>query len=95
MMKVILPQAVRNSRSAVSNEFIVNIKDTLVLSVFSVLELSSSGETMLGQSSVSSVTYLIVSGIYLLLTSTMCRLSRLFEKHLDGPKDYNVMNNVS
>ena len=46
MMKVILPQAVRNSLPAVTNEFIVNIKDTSVLSVISVSELFFSGETI-------------------------------------------------
>jgi putative lysine transport system permease protein len=27
------------------------------------------------------------------MTFTISRLFRLIEKHLDGPKDYNVMNN--
>ena len=93
MMKVILPQAVRNSLPAVTNEFIVNIKDTSVLSVISVSELFFSGETIAGQSFQFFHTYLIVSGIYLIMTFTISRLFRLIEKHLDGPKDYNVMNN--
>lgn len=93
MMKVILPQAVRNSLPAVTNEFIVNIKDTSVLSVISVSELFFSGETIAGQSFQFFHTYLIVSAIYLIMTFTISRLFRLIEKHLDGPKDYNVMTN--
>ncbi|WP_390405374.1 ABC transporter permease subunit [Lacticaseibacillus jixiensis] len=93
MMKVILPQAVRNSLPAVTNEFIVNIKDTSVLSVISVSELFFSAETVAGQNFQFFHTYLIVSGIYLILTFTISRLFRLIEKHIDGPKNYNVMNN--
>ena len=93
MMKVILPQAVRNSLPAVTNEFIVTNTDTSVLSVISVTELFISGETIAGQSFQFFHTYLIVSAIYLIMTFTISRLFRLIEKHLDGPKDYNVMTN--
>jgi putative lysine transport system permease protein len=93
MMKVILPQAVRNSLPAVTNEFIVNIKDTSVLSVISVSELFFSAETVAGQNFQFFHTYLIVSAIYLILTFTISRLFRLIERRIDGPKNYNVMNN--
>lgn len=93
MMKVVLPQAIRNSLPAVTNEFIVNIKDTSVLSVISVSELFFSAETVAGQNFQFFHTYLIVCGIYLILTFTISRLFRLIEKHIDGPKNYNVMSN--
>ncbi|WP_155287914.1 ABC transporter permease subunit [Lacticaseibacillus zhaodongensis] len=93
MTKVVLPQAVRNSLPAVTNEFIVNIKDTSVLSIISVSELFFTAETIAGQNFQFFHTYLVVSLIYLVLTFTISRLFRLIEKHLDGPKDYNVMNN--
>ncbi|KRM54548.1 ABC transporter permease subunit [Lacticaseibacillus sharpeae] len=93
MIKVILPQAVRNSLPAVTNEFIVNIKDTSVLSIISVSELFFTSETIAGQNFQFFHTYLVVCLIYLILTFTISRLFRLIEKHLDGPKNYNVMNN--
>ncbi|KRN24454.1 ABC-type amino acid transport signal transduction system [Lacticaseibacillus camelliae DSM 22697 = JCM 13995] len=93
MTKVILPQAIRNSLPAVTNEFIVNIKDTSVLSVISVSELFFSAETVAGQNFQFFHTYLVVAGIYLLLTFTISRLFRLVEKRMDGPKDYDLMTN--
>jgi putative lysine transport system permease protein len=93
MTKVILPQAVRNSLPAVTNEFIVNIKDTSVLSIISVSELFFTSETIAGQNFQFFHTYLVVCLIYLILTFTISRLFRIIEKHLDGPKDYNVMTN--
>ncbi|WP_425483980.1 ABC transporter permease subunit [Lacticaseibacillus absianus] len=93
MVKVILPQAVRNAMPSVTNEFIVNIKDTSVLSIISVSELFFSAQTVAGQNFQFFHTYLIVCAIYLLLTFSISRLFRLVEKHLDGPKNYNVMTN--
>ncbi|MCX2455120.1 ABC transporter permease subunit [Lacticaseibacillus nasuensis] len=93
MLKVILPQAIRNSLPAVTNEFIVNIKDTSVLSVISVSELFFSAETIAGQNFQFFHTYLVVSAIYLIMTFTISRLFRLVERHMAGPKNYNVMNN--
>ncbi len=93
MLKVVLPQAVRNSLPAVTNEFIVNIKDTSVLSVISVSELFFAAETVAGQNFQFFHTYLVVSAIYLILTFSISRLFRLIEKHVDGPKNYNVMTN--
>ena len=39
MIKVILPQVIRNILPSVSNEFVINIKDTSVLNVIGVTEL--------------------------------------------------------
>ena len=39
MMNVIVPQAMRNILPAISNEFVINIKDTSVLNVIGVTEL--------------------------------------------------------
>ena len=39
MRKIVLPQVVRNILPATGNEFVINIKDTSVLNVISVVEL--------------------------------------------------------
>ena len=39
MLKVIIPQVMRNILPSVSNEFVINIKDTSVLNVIGVTEL--------------------------------------------------------
>ncbi len=93
MEKIVLPQAVRNSIPAVTNEFIVNIKDTSVLSIISVSELFFTGWTIAGQNFQFFHTYLTISLIYLVLTFTITRIFRMIEKHLDGPKNYDLMTN--
>ena len=49
MRKVVLPQVVRNILPATGNEFVINIKDTSVLNVISVVELYFSGNTIATQ----------------------------------------------
>jgi putative lysine transport system permease protein len=93
MTKIILPQAVRNSLPAVTNEFVINIKDTSVLSIISVSELFFTGSTIAGQNFQFFHTYLVVCVIYLILTFTITRILRLIERRLDGPQNYNVMAN--
>ena len=49
MRKIVLPQVIRNILPATGNEFVINIKDTSVLNVISVVELYFSGNTVATQ----------------------------------------------
>ncbi|MDO4912724.1 MAG: ABC transporter substrate-binding protein/permease [Lactobacillus sp.] len=93
MRNIILPQAIKNSLPSITNEFIVNIKDTSVLSIISVSELFFVGTTVAGQTFEFFPTYAIISVIYLILTFTITRIFSLIEKKLHGPKNYNLMAN--
>lgn len=93
MFKIILPQAIRNSLPAVTNEFVINIKDTSVLSIISVSELFFSGSTIAGQNFQFFHTYLVICLIYLVLTFTITRILRFVERKMDGPQNYNLMAN--
>ncbi|GFZ27641.1 amino acid ABC transporter substrate-binding and permease protein [Lactobacillus corticis] len=93
MWHIILPQAIRNCLPSITNEFIVNIKDTSVLSIISVSELFFVGSTVASQTFEFFPTYFIISVIYLILTFTITRIFNLIEKKLAGPKNYNLMAN--
>lgn len=93
MWHIILPQAVKNSLPSITNEFIVNIKDTSVLSIISVSELFFVGTTIASQTFEFFPTYLSVSVIYLILTFTITRIFNLIERKLEGKKNYNLMAN--
>lgn len=93
MWHIILPQAIRNCLPSITNEFIVNIKDTSVLSIISVSELFFVGTTIASQTFRFFPTYLMISIIYLILTFTITRIFDLIEKHLEGNKNYNLMAN--
>ena len=93
MWHIILPQAIRNCLPSITNEFIVNIKDTSVLSIISVSELFFVGTTIASQTFKFFPTYLMISAIYLILTFTITRIFNLIERRLEGKKNYNLMAN--
>ncbi|BDR56555.1 ABC transporter permease subunit [Xylocopilactobacillus apis] len=93
MRKVILPQAVRNSLPAVGNEFVINIKDTSVLSIISVTELFFNGQTIAGQTYQFFQSFFVISIIYLFLTFTVTQILKFIERKMAGPKNYNLMAN--
>ncbi|BDR58676.1 ABC transporter permease subunit [Xylocopilactobacillus apicola] len=93
MKKVILPQAIRNSLPAVGNEFVINIKDTSVLSIISVTELFFNGQTIAGQTYQFFQSFFVICLIYLFLTFTVTQILKFFERKMAGPNTYNLMAN--
>lgn len=95
MFKVIIPQVMRNILPSVSNEFVINIKDTSVLNVIGVTELYYFAGIIKRQSFQTFQTYLVVCVIYFILTFTVTRLLRFVESKLDGEENYTVFGSQS
>ena len=95
MLHVILPQALRNILPSVSNEFVINIKDTSVLNVIGVTELYFMAGVIIRRNMKIFQTYLIICVLYFLLTFTITRLLRLLERKLDGAKNYTICGSQS
>jgi len=79
MIYIIFPQAIKNSLPAIGNEFIVNIKDTAVLSVIGIFELFNQGRKITGMHYRQLEVYLIVALIYLFLTYTISEILKRVE----------------
>lgn len=84
MRKVVLPQVIRNILPATGNEFVINIKDTSVLNVISVVELYFTGNTVATQNFKYFPTFTIIAVIYFVLTFTITRILRYIERRLDA-----------
>ena len=95
MRKVILPQVLRNILPSVSNEFVINIKDTSVLNVIGVTELYYFAGIIKRQNFQTFQTYLVVCVLYFILTFAVTRLLRLVEKKLDGKGSYTIFGSQS
>lgn len=95
MFKVIIPQVMRNILPSVSNEFVINIKDTSVLNVIGVTELYYFAGIIKRQNFQTFQTYLVVCVIYFILTFSVTRLLRFVEKKLDGDANYTVFGSQS
>ena len=95
MLKVIIPQVMRNILPSVSNEFVINIKDTSVLNVIGVTELYYFAGIIKRQSFETFQTYLVICVIYFILTFTITRLLRWVERKLDGGDSYVIFGSQS
>lgn len=85
MIKVVFPQAVKNSIPAIGNEFIINIKDSSVLSVIGVMDLMYATKSVSGIYFRSLEIYCVAALLYLLLTWLSSLLLTWLGKKLDMP----------
>ena len=90
LLHVILPQALRNIIPQIGNNFIINIKDTSVLSVISITDLFFVHKSVVGALYTYFESAAIVMVIYLTMTLFASYLLRLWEKALDGPQNYDL-----
>lgn len=90
MASIIMPQALRNILPATSNEFVINIKDTAVLSVISVSELFFMSKSAAGAYFKYFHVFFITCIIYFIMTFTVTRILRYLETRLEGPSVYTI-----
>ncbi|MBR3864034.1 MAG: amino acid ABC transporter permease [Clostridia bacterium] len=95
MFNVIIPQMFRNILPSVSNEFVINVKDTSVLNVIGVYELYKIGDIIIKGNFWMFETYLVICVIYFILTFTITRILRLIEKKLAGNENYVICGSQS
>ena len=85
MTKVVFPQAVKNAIPAIGNEFIINIKDSSVLSVIGVMDLMYATKSVSGIYFRSLEIYCVAALLYLVLTWLSSQLLKWLGKKLDMP----------
>ena len=82
MMKIILPQAVRNILPALGNEFIMILKETSLASTFFLGDLMTSHKVVSGATLLQLESLIIVGAIYLCFTFPLSKLVEYFEKKM-------------
>ena len=90
MVNVILPQTFKVIIPQIGNNFIINIKDTSVLSVISITDLFFSHKAAVGALYTYFESATIVMVIYLTLTMVTSVLLRKLEKKLNGDATYDI-----
>jgi glutamine transport system permease protein len=80
MRLVILPQAIRRMVPAYVNQFIVSIKDTSLLSVIGINELTQSGEIIISSNYRAFEIWGVVGIFYFIIIYALSRLSRVLER---------------
>ena len=94
MTNVILPQAFRNIIPQIGNNFIINIKDTSVLSIISIVDLFFVHKSVAGALYTYFESATIVMVIYLTMTLISSRLLSLWERALDGAQNFELVDGL-
>ncbi len=84
MMKVIMPQAIKNILPAVGNEFIAITKETSMASTFFIGDLMTSYLKVNGQTYLALEILIIVGAIYLAVTFVLSKLVLAYERRLNS-----------
>lgn len=82
MRKVILPQAVRKMIPSFINQFIISLKDTSLLTVIGIRELTQSGEIIVASTYRAFEIWSMVGILYLIIITIISYTSRYVERRL-------------
>ena len=89
MLKIILPQAVRNILPALGNEFIMMLKETSLASTFFLYDLMTVCNIVKGAEYLTLEPMTIVAVIYLCITYPLSKVVGHFEKTMANPNIYS------
>lgn len=82
MMKIIIPQAIKNILPTIGNEFILLIKDTSVVSFIAVVDLTKAFRSIADATYEYIIPYVMLALFYLILVIIITILIKLLEKWL-------------
>ena len=88
MLKIILPQAVRNILPALGNEFIMMLKETSLASTFFLGDIMTSYQIVKGATYLTLEPLTIIAIIYLCVTFPLSKIVERFEKKMAKPNSY-------
>ncbi len=82
MRHIILPQAIRNISPALGNDFIAMLKDSSLVSVLAVRDLTQMGRLYAGRTFRFRESYLVLTFFYLTITIILSLLLRWYERRI-------------
>jgi His/Glu/Gln/Arg/opine family amino acid ABC transporter permease subunit len=88
MLKVIIPQAVRIITPSLVNQFIITLKDTSILSVIGIRELTQTGKLIIATTFESFKTWALVAVMYLVIIKILSELSKKIERNMRNGKGF-------
>ena len=77
MLKIVMPQAIKNILPAIGNEFISLLKETSVIGYVGEMDLTRAAERTMSRTADPFFPYLSIAAMYLIL---VCGLNFLFKK---------------
>ena len=84
MRKVVLPQAVKIMIPSFINQFVITLKDTSILSVIGIVELTQTGKIIIARTYSSGDMWLIVGLMYIIIITILTKFSNYLERRLSN-----------
>ena len=84
MRKVILPQGVKIMIPSFINQFIITLKDTSILSIIGILELTQTGKIIIARNLEGFRIWGIIAIMYLLIITILTLLSKWIERRINN-----------
>lgn len=82
MRRIILPQAFKIMVPSFINQFVITLKDTSILSVIGLVELTQTGRIIIARTYQSGSMWLIIGLMYIILITILTKISNRLEKEL-------------
>lgn len=82
MIKIVLPQAIRTMIPSFINQFVITLKDTSIMSVIGLVELTQSGKIIIARTFQSFDIWLIVAIMYLIVITILTKVSDQIERRV-------------
>jgi His/Glu/Gln/Arg/opine family amino acid ABC transporter permease subunit len=82
MRRIILPQAVKNILPALCNEFIAIIKETSIVGLIAIVDLTRASDIVRSRTAEAYFPLLSIALVYFLLVAGLAKLTGLMEKRL-------------
>ncbi|UPK46934.1 amino acid ABC transporter substrate-binding protein/permease [Paenibacillus pabuli] len=79
MMKIVIPQAIRVMIPSFINQMVITLKDTSILSVIGLVELTQSGKIVIARTFASFDIWLTVAIMYLIVIITLTKIADYLE----------------
>lgn len=80
MRYVVLPQAIKIMIPSLINQFVITLKDSSILSVIGLVELTQTGRIIIARTLQSGTMWLIVGLMYIIVITILTKLSNRLEK---------------
>lgn len=80
MIKVILPQAIRMMIPSFVNQFVITLKDTSILSVIGIVELTQTGKLVIARNLESFKMWAIIAVVYIVIITILTKISKRLER---------------
>ncbi len=82
MLKIVIPQAIKNILPTLGNEFIILVKETSIVSFIAVVDITAAFTSIASSTYEYIIPYLMLALVYLVLVALITLLVRLLEKRL-------------